>query len=393
MSIFIEDSNTNLIRVKDYTFTRDRTFAIKPVTVGGEDDALEDQTYSDKLFIRQDYSIDPYSPLGVLIRDGIILKQPQSISLLSQKNKRKTKNKTVKEQPLYDVYEFYRPLRDDRVYTNGNPDYDDDVAINENDCLKTAECLTIANQTGDKTLFETLLKASQSPPVLRTVITEKIFAETPNDKDNIKLLKKIKPSEKNNNAAPKMGESYAIVRTKINKNTAYHAAFVIFSHDGVNVTIEAEADAGSTYLPKFALYDVNPEGNTFHRRWSAELYKDSSNEDYQIRYKALFYNGETIVLKSRVLVDILKELENERLYLLRRTPDAKRQRSKELEDSSSEADESFPKHRKFKRELVEKKNKPTRKKYSSIEENSEIIYTKDLRRSNRTKTRKIEPRA
>ena len=360
MSIFIEDSNTNIIRVSDYTFTKDRVFAIKPVTVGDEDDELEDQTYSDKLFIRQDYSIDPYSPLGVLIRDGIILKQPQSISLSSQKkSKIKSKRKTVKKQslienPLYDVYEFYRPLRDERVYTDGVPDYDDDDAINENDCLKTAECLTIANQTGDKTIFETLLKANQSPPVLRTAITEKIFAETPNDKDNIKLLKTIKLSEKNNNAAPKMGESYAIVRKKIKNNTAYHAAFVIFSHDGVNITIEAEADAGSIYLPKFAFYDTNPEGNTFHRRWAAELYKDSDDEGHQIRYNAMYNNGETIVLKSRVLGDILKELEKERLYLL---------------------------------------NKPASKKVSSRKRQIEVIYTKELRRSSRTKTHKIEPTA
>jgi hypothetical protein len=375
MSIFIENSNTNLIRVKDYTFTKDRMFAIKPVTVGEEDDELEDQTYSNKLFIRQDYSIDPYTPLGVLIRDGIILKNPEPISLSSKKkSKRNKKNRTVKKQPetkqlLYDVYEFYRPLRDDRVYTDGNPDYDDDDAINENDCLKTAECLTIAIQTGDKTLFETLLKASQSPPVLQTVITEKIFAETPKDKDNIKLLKNIKPSEKNNNAAPKMGESYAIVRKKINKNTAYHAAFVIFSHDGVNITIEAEADAGSTYLPKFAFYDTNPEGNTFHRRWSAELYKDSSDEGHQIRYNAMYNNGETIVLKSRALIEIMKELENERLYLLSK-PESKRSSAHKTNSSVGDTD--------AKRGIS----------FATLIPSG--LSSNELRRSNRTKKRKIE---
>ena len=398
MSIFIKESNTNLIRVKDYTFTKDRMFAIKPVTVGGEDDALEDQTYSDKLFIRQDYSIDPYSPLGVLIRDGIILKQPQSISLSSQKkSKIKSKSRTVKNQsslienPLYDVYEFYRPLRDDRVYTNGNPDYDDDDAINENDCLKTAECLTIAIQTVDKKLFETLLKANQSPPVLQTAITKKIFAETPNDKDNIKLLKKIKLSKKNNNAAPKMGESYAIVRKKINNNTAYHAAFVIFSHDDVNITIEAEADAGSTYLPKFAFYDTNPEGNTFHRRWSAELYKNSEGEGHQIRYNAMYKNGETIVLKSRALGDILKELENERLYLLSK-PESKRSSSRKNAHKTNYTDDL---HISSVGDTDAKRGIPFATLRPSGLSSNELRITPDakreeLRRSNRTKKRKIE---
>ena len=110
-----------------------------------------------------------------------------------------------------------------------------------------------------------------------------------------------------------MGESYAIVRKKINENTAYHASFVVYTHDGVNITLEAEADAGPSYQPKFCLYDTNPEGNTFHRRWSAELYKKSKNENHQFRYKALYNNGETIVLKSRILSDILSELEKERL--------------------------------------------------------------------------------
>lgn len=323
MSIFIEDSNTNLLREHGYTFTKDRLFAIKPVTVGDEDDELEDQTYSNKLFIRQDYTIDENSPLSKLISVGIIVKEPNTKHISNVKTKRKhngsTKRKTIKtpvdnQNTAYDVYTFYRPLIDNRTYDEDrNPDYDDDVAINENDCLKAAECLTIATQTHDRTLFEKLLKASQSPPVLRTAVTEKTFAETTDDKDNIKLLKDIGLSKKNNYAIPEMGESYVIVRKKINENTAYHASFVVYTHDGVNITLEAEADAGPTYQPKFSFYDTNPEGNTFHRRWSAELYKKSEDENHQIRYQALYNNGETIVLKSRVLSDILKDLEDEQL--------------------------------------------------------------------------------
>ena len=325
MSIFIKTENSHIIRVGDYTYTKDRTLAIEPVSVGEEDDETEDQTYSNKLYINQDHTIDPDSPLAKLIHDGIIVKKKTAISFATEQNKNKSKSKknTSKKtpaaikKPVYDVYEFYRHLRDNRKYNSDRePDYDDDDAINENDCLKTAECLTLANQTRDKRLFETLLKANQAPPVLRTGATEKIFAETSNDKDNIKLLKPIDELKKDNYAVPAMGESYAIVRKRIHRNAAYHAAFVIYTHDGVNVTLEAEADAGPLYQPKFGFYDTNSEGNTFHRRWSAELYKTSSVKEHKTRRRALYYNGETIVLKSRILSDILAELENERLYLV-----------------------------------------------------------------------------
>ena len=340
MSIFIENEDTRLIRVGDYTYTKDRVIAIEPVTVGEEDDELEDQTYSNKLYINQEHTIDPNSPLANLIKDGIIVKKQTSVSFVNRMKKGKSKSvkksMTKTKQPSYDVYEFYRHLKDNRMYdSEGNPDYDDDAAINENDCLKTAECLTIASQTGDKRLFETLLEANQSPPVLRTGITEKIFAETSEDKDNIKLLKQIESSKKNNNAVPEMGESYAIVRKRINQNTAYHAAFVIYTHDGVNITLEAEADAGPSYQPKFGVYDKNPNGNTFHKRWSAELYKTSRDTGHKLRYRALYNNGETIVLKSRILSDILAELEKERLYLTKKSINDSKSKKRKYSDKDS----------------------------------------------------------
>jgi hypothetical protein len=333
MSRFIDDNRkTNIILVDDeHTFTRDHVFAIEPVGKAGY--VTEDQTYSEILYIKQGHAIDPISPLATLISDGVIVKHPTPVSLITVHAKKKTsgKPKVKQEHQMYDVYQFYRDLRDNRAYdADDNPDYDDDASINENDCLKTAECLTIASQTRDKRLFETLLEASKSPPILRTSITNRIFAETESDKDNIKIIKDIGLSKKNNYAIPVMGESYAIVRKKIDQNSAYHAAFVVYTHDGVNITIEAEADAGPTYRPRFAFYDTNPEGNTFHRRWSAELYKKSTDSDHQIRYQALYHNGETIVLKSRELSDILRELEAERLHLVsrrRKGPSKKRKTS------------------------------------------------------------------
>ena len=80
--------------------------------------------------------------------------------------------------------------------------------------------------------------------------------------------------------------------------------------------MEAEADAGQTYQPKFCFYDTNPEGNTFHRRWSAELYKKSADPEHKLRYDALYNNGETIVLQSRNMNDIMKEIAQEKSKLV-----------------------------------------------------------------------------
>jgi hypothetical protein len=309
---------TNIIRRGKYTFTKDMVFAIEPIAE--IDKEPEIQTTSDKLYILHDYPIE-MSALSTLINDGIITKEKTPINL-----------GTKKIPKMYDVYKFYKLLSDHRVYdANGEPDYDDDTSINENDCLKFGECLTIASQSRNKTLFEELLRANKNPPLLQTSITGKTFAETEEDKANIKLVKEIGLSKKNNFAIPKSGESYAIVRKKVAENTAYHAAFVLYTHNGVNITLEAEADAGSTYQPKFCFYDIDPVGNTFHRRWSAELYKKSADPDHQQRYNALFNNGETIVLKSRNMNDIMRELEMEKRKLsasdrLGTAPSAKKKR-------------------------------------------------------------------
>ena len=294
---------TNIIQRGKYTFTNDLVFAIEPIAE--PDKVPEIQTTSDKLYVQSGYPIE-LSALSTLINDGIIIKEEIPANL-----------GTKKSPKLYDVYKFYKLLSDQRVYdSNGEPDYDDGTSINENDCLKFGECLTIASQSRDKNLFEELLRANNNPPLLQTGVTGKTFAETENDKANIKLVKEIGLSKKNNYAIPKSGESYAIVRKKIDQNTAYHAAFVLYTHNGVNITLEAEADSGTTYQPKFCFYDINPEGNTFHRRWSAELYKKSADPDHQERYKALYFNGETIVLKSRNMQDIMRELEVEKMKLV-----------------------------------------------------------------------------
>jgi hypothetical protein len=98
----------------------------------------------------------------------------------------------------------------------------------------------------------------------------------------------------NDAAIPNQGELYAIVRTKsIRNRSSYHIAYVIYSDDRINITIEAEADNETQYQPKFCLYDKNPLGNTFHKRWTGELYKRSDRVNY------LYKNGVTVVLTMR----------------------------------------------------------------------------------------------
>jgi hypothetical protein len=300
---------TNIIRTGKYTYTKDRIFAIEPVA-DNPDNEPEVQTTSNKLYVQATYPIDPASALASLINNGIIVKKGNA----NLGTKTKPKN--------YDIYEFYRLLRDERLYDgNGNLVNEFDSAVNENDCLKFGECLTFASQSRDKELFEELLRGNSNPPLLKTQDDKrtkgKTFAETENDKDNIKLVKEVGLSKKNNYAIPQNGQSYAIVRKKIVLGSAaYHAAFVVYTHDGVNITLEAEADAGPTYQPKFSLYDINPEGNTFHRRWSAELYKKSADPEHKLRYDALYNNGETIVLQSRNMNDIMREIAQEKSKLV-----------------------------------------------------------------------------
>ena len=291
---------SNFFKKIPYIFTKDTSFAIEPQPPYDYDF----QTHSDFLYIRKDFQIDQTSALANLINNNFIIKTGI------------TKDLTINISGIditrnYIEYKFYRPLTDERVYVGDVP-IDDDKSINENDCLKFGECITFANQTYDKTKLDTMLNAQTGPPVLQSSLSNKPFGATAYDKDNISILKTIPKDKKNNLAVPTNGESYAIVRKKIfSGNAPYHIAFVLYTQNNVNITLEAEADNKNDYTPKFGFYDITPNGKTFHRRWSAEMYKDSTDLDKQFRYNVLYNNGETIVLKTRKLNDIIKEMSAE----------------------------------------------------------------------------------
>jgi hypothetical protein len=293
---------TNIIKSGEYRFIKDGTFAIKPIkppTQVGYNMVTEFQTTSDYLYVRSDYKMNQESALQNLINNNFIIKT--GITKLT------VKLGGLDVQSDYNEYKFYRPLKDERTYDSKGFPKEDYVSINENDCLKFGECLTFMNQTLDKNKFDELLRAETGPPMLQSN-TNKPFGATENDKDNIKILKEINKNDKDNFAVPKNGESYAIVRKKlVLDKSQYHIAFVLYTHNNVNITLEAEADNRNDYQPKFCFYDTNPEGYTFHRRWSGELFKNDTSTTGSDRYNSLYNNGETIVLKTN-LDNIITEI-------------------------------------------------------------------------------------
>ena len=289
-----------------YRFTNTKDFAIEPNLKEGEEREL--QINSDYLYIKKniiDNNNNFYNnPLFKLIENGFIV----SIGI--------TKIYNID----YYKYHFYRPLKDLRKYTKHEQPRKNDNSLNENDCLQFAETISVVYQNlinpvtpDNKKLFDDIIQAKTTPPALFTINNEK-FGES--DIQNINYVNNIDNNNKNHNAIPNNGELYAIVRKEIVFGSApYHVAFVIYSDNNINITLEAEADNKDDYLPKFCMYDRNPQGYTFHKRWSGELdkiyYEEENNVDYLVRYETLYNNAETIVLYSRPLEEFKYEFEKE----------------------------------------------------------------------------------
>jgi hypothetical protein len=301
-------SNASILKFPkydQYTFTNNKDFVIEPISNEGQE--REFQINSNYLYIKKNI-IDSIqqnnNPLFKLIENGFIL----SIGI----------------KKIYNIhyyqYQFYRQLKDLRKYTKQDQPRKNDNSLNENDCLQFAETISMVYQNlinpvnqNNKELFDDIIKAKTTPPALFTINNEK-FGES--DIQNIDYVNKINNDNKNHNALPNNGELYAIVRKEIVVGSApYHVAFVIYSDDNINITLEAEADNKDDYLPKFCMYDRNPQGFTFHKRWSGELdnilYEEENNQDYLIRYQTLYNNAETIVLHNRPLVEFYSEFEKE----------------------------------------------------------------------------------
>jgi len=252
-----------------FVVTSDGVFAIKP------------EEYEEFVSFLQRDSI------GLYIRDGFVLEESPLKNLINRGFivlERTEKIKNVK----YNRYTFYRPLVDNRKYLGYRQPVENDRRINENDCLKFAESLSVASTTLKKSVFNQVIRANSSPCVFQ--VNKTLFGDT--DAKNISVLSRAKTT--NNTAFPQPGEAYAIVRKKLVVGSApYHIAFVLYSHNGVNITLEGNADDGPEYYPRFGFYDSK---KTFHKLF-IELYD----------------NGTTIVLQSRPIDVFLRELASENI--------------------------------------------------------------------------------
>jgi len=281
-----------------FTFPR-KQMAIRPRDGDKGPDYAEQQTYSPDLYIKDDFVIDETTPLYQMIQSGIIVVSPNE-----------------SEIPGYKVYRFFRELEDSINYDENGDEIDEPIVPKkrknqdkidhvENDCLKFAEALGIAIYYGDMDYLITHLQTDSTDPALCLHSDpDVLFGE--GIRKNRKLFETAGPLD--NDAVPQPGQSYAIVRRNIKQKTTivdgvkktktvadYHIAFVIYQLNGINITLEAEADNGRYYLPTFGFYDTNPRGYTFHRRWAGQLPDDDPD-----RTQALYSNGHTYVLNPSI---------------------------------------------------------------------------------------------
>jgi hypothetical protein len=264
----------------DYRLTKNDNFAIKPVPPD-ENSEAEFQTTSDYLFVKDNFDMDSAPVLAQMIKSGFI------VIAGTQKINKKT----------YTKLSYRRLLRDEREYKDENGLITiGNEGINENDCLKFGESMILSHHGWTTEKVDDVLKMEDFNPVMES-INGTIFGKS--TAQNRRILKAINETDKNDNASPQPGQCYAIVRKNgIIGRADYHIAFVLFIHEGIAATIEAEADNGPTYNPQFCFYDTDPAKHTFHKRWTGQIYTDNGDP----RRTALYKNGETIVLQGRECV-------------------------------------------------------------------------------------------
>ena len=291
-----------MYRNGNFTTTTNNKFAIRPLAE--EDYKPDANTYSPDLYIRNDVVLDESSPLVKLMKMGLIVK---SSTEFTKKN--------------YTAYQFFRPLLDTINYDEEGtklsrakkPRFEerpDPKIYTENDCLKFGEALAMAMRSGNMKYFINHLQTDVSDPKLCVTISDRKTLDFGEHDDKNRNLYKNVLSGIDNQAIPNPGQAYAIVRRKIiRKKAPYHIAFVIYQDNGINITLEAEADGGEdnpdgAYYPRFAFYDTDSNGYTFHRRWAGDLPGDldiivKDDGSTTTRYADLYNNGNTMVLESK----------------------------------------------------------------------------------------------
>lgn len=298
--------NISISALGKYRYSNDYVFMIEPEI--GENVKKVDEEYvtnnSPYLYIRkeeydailQNRPIDniDYTPLKNLIDNGFIeIDKKESEIKISFK---KTRSGNFEYE--YYKFNFFRTLKDKRHYNKNGKLYkkhENQILLNENDCLGFSECMTVVNYKPDKELFEKMIgvidvtseeEANKGKggvePVLQVKGTTSIFGDK--TEDNIRLAKQFPEDNKNHKAKPAVGESYAIVNTIDDRTTPYHIAFVLCKDKNLNITIETFAEKGDNFLVKFNIYDTVNSDYSFH----------TANEHH-------FEESTTIVLESRDL--------------------------------------------------------------------------------------------
>jgi hypothetical protein len=146
-----------------------------------------------------------------------------------------------------------------------------------NDCLRLGEELTcgIKNYIGQESILKekyTGKEFGKSDDANRKIAIElddmsKRTRKSTRGKSAIKET----PIFVNDQADPKPGETYAIVKTKVVKigQHSFHIAHVILRDENVNITLEANAAYLHLKYPTFYMYSVDPASeNTFHKTWN-----------------------------------------------------------------------------------------------------------------------------
>tara|TARA_B100000035_G_scaffold315245_1_gene334675 strand:- start:3530 stop:4540 length:1011 start_codon:yes stop_codon:yes gene_type:complete len=258
------------------------------------DDGESIHISSENMYVRANYKIKKNSVLSDLIKMGMIV----------------TGRNIMIDGEEYTKYGFYRRLRDYRPYDENGTALEEDEEeemMNENDCLKFAECISAGHYYNSKKLFNNMIKivpelGEGTEPVLfakNTKHKNDVFGMS--DQNNSTILKKTPDGKKNDMAVPKQGESYAIVRKRLSKTQAknpYHIAFVVYDKNKVNITVEGFTGMHDKYRPRFCFYDTKKSGRTFHRVWTGSFKSPNKVVDM-----GFFDKSETIVLKPRKDID------------------------------------------------------------------------------------------
>jgi hypothetical protein len=146
-----------------------------------------------------------------------------------------------------------------------------------NDCLRLGEELTcgIKNYIGDESILKekyTGKEFGKSIDANRKIAIEldDMTKRTRKSARGKSVAQEKKP-DINDQADPKPGETYAIVKTKAVKigQHPFHIAHVILRDQNVNITLEANAAYLDLNYPNFCMYSVDPASETtFHKTWN-----------------------------------------------------------------------------------------------------------------------------